>query len=159
VIFPAKSHKTSFILAGVFCFGGIAGASFVLFATDTDLFDRTAAYLLLGFIAGVCLFTFPHRYEIKNGRMKIRSGLLVIKNVAIESVTRVYLSKGWPLSHTMYPVSGWRLSTAKSEVLVIPKDEVAFFLEFAAQAPHLRRYGQELRSEPDSPDSLDALNG
>ena len=151
-----KQHTAALVLAVIGILFLLAYAIPILLASDMGQ-DRymeaglfTVACVVLGFVI------YPQRIEVREGVLKIRSGLWVMKRVRLADVTRVYASKGWPLSHTLHPVTGYRLSVGKKQILVIPDDEPGFLEEVARQAPHLRRYGNELRG--DVPVSQDVLS-
>jgi hypothetical protein len=107
---------------------------------------RSIGFLGLFFWTVLACVTYPQRIVIQDGEVTIRSGLWVVQRFRLTDVSRVYPSKGWPPSHTLYPVSGWRLSVGKRDLLAIPVDEMGFLEEVNRQAPHLHRYGDELRS-------------
>ncbi len=147
--FPFKFHA---LAVGLFVWGVLFLFGFFLlnlFPWNSESFGSAWFYLLM-VLGALCFVVYPQRIVVSDGIVTVRSGLWVMKRILLTDVIRVYASKGWPPSHTLRPVTGWRLSDGRSDYLVIPEDEQAFFDEVSRQAPHLYHYGNELRATPHS---------
>jgi len=92
------------------------------------------------------LASWPRRYEVRDGAVYIYASRFMIQEIDLADVTRVYESRQTALQERVLKTPSLRLSTKKREMLVTPADPVAFLEEIERQAPHLRRYGSELRS-------------
>jgi hypothetical protein len=75
--------------------------------------------------------------------IKTRLGPFWMKSINVASIERVYYVK----SNFRWGKEGWRIATDKQlTAFVSVVDPEEFFEELAKQAPHLHRYGDELRS-------------
>ena len=141
--YPYKLDRSAFGF-NVLCFAALAGWGLVL-VVSSDITSRPAAAPMLVFALGFAPIFYPQRVEIRDGILRVKSGILVLRKIELAQVYRVYHSTGWPLSHTWTKQSGWRLAIGTQTVFLMPADESAVFDALRQACPHLNQYGDELR--------------
>ena len=114
----------------------LAGVSHFVPAT---LLLVTALILLLIYASGYRL-----RYEVDNKEIRFRQGIFATWRIQIDRITRVLPPRG-PAGISVRNIDCLLIEAGRQRRLVAAPDMELFITELAARAPHLRRYGMELR--------------
>jgi hypothetical protein len=108
--------------------------------------DPFPAIILVVTLFAVIAFyaaAFKLRYELNDEELRLRQGIFSAWRISLHSITRVVAIKGHARSiedkDILLVEAGGQLR------MVAAPDPEVFLRELAARAPHLRRYGQELR--------------
>lgn len=99
----------------------------------------TVLILLLIYASG-----FRIRYEVDDKEIRFRQGLFATWRIQIKGITRVLPARG-PAGISVRNIDCLLIEAGRQRRLVAAPDLEVFLDELAARAPHLRRYGMELR--------------
>ena len=100
--------------------------------------------VVCGFIVLFYASAFRIRYEVDNQEIRFRQGFFATWRIPISQISRVAPAQG-AAGVSFTKIDCLLVEAGNRHRLVAAPDQETFIKELAARAPHLRRYGQELR--------------
>lgn len=140
--YPVQTSKAPlYIYAALIASPMIAAIALVGFSEfiPAALMCITVLILLLIYASG-----FRIRYEVDDKEIRFRQGLFATWRIEIKGITRVLPAHG-PAGISVRNIDCLLIEAGRQRRLVAAPDLDVFMTELAARAPHLRRYGMELR--------------
>ncbi len=121
--FKAKYH----VLEALLLIGMLALGAVLSFQMLDDRTTRWIGIAMLVFLFTSPLWFYPHRYEVREGYVYVKAGILTIGKVNVHDITSIKVARVWPFcSHLIWPTEGLRLIKKKGRATVIPRDIDAF---------------------------------
>jgi uncharacterized membrane protein YdbT with pleckstrin-like domain len=109
------------------------------------------AYLFFGTIALFLALSYASifriRYELDDNEIRLRQGIFPTWRIPLSRINRVVPTRA-QAGFSFGLVECLHIQAGKRHRLVAAPDTERFMIELAARAPHLRRYGDELRGTP-----------
>ena len=136
-----SQHLGLWVLVFAFASFGAAGYVVWLFGnlgSDPAVFWSLYVGFLLLFSGFVILPYMRVRYELDEKQIRIRQGFYVGGRIKLQKIRRVFEREGRLF-----------IDDGGAVVPISVKDREEFLTALAALTPNLRRYGQELRAEPE----------
>lgn len=109
--------------------------------------------MILGIAAMIYVISWPTNYTVGEGNLIVKSGKLVNKTVAIETIVEIYPTRN-PLSSPAWSLDRLGINCTKNGegshlvVLISPADKDGFFAAVAAEDRALHFDGERLIRQP-----------
>lgn len=140
--YPARANRVGIYLTGLLIIAPLV-ASIALLGVSQP-FPAVIMIAVLFVVVVVYALAFKIRYELNDKELRFRQGVFSAWRIPLHSITRVLPAHGHA-GLTIEPSDGLLVEAGDHCRLVAPPDPEKFLRELASRAPHLRRYGAELR--------------
>ena len=140
--YPARINRAGYFLTGSLILLPLLAA--IGFLGISEPFPAVVLILALFAVIVVYASAFRIRYELDDRELRLRQGIFSAWRISLPAITRVLPAKGQ--AGLSFEKTDCLLIEAGRQVrLVAAPNPDLFMNELAQRAPHLRRYGAELR--------------
>ena len=140
--YPAKTRRAGLYFTGALILLPLCAS--IIFLGVSQPFP--AIVLIGALLAAMVVYAsaFKIRYELDDRELRFRQGVFSAWRISLKSITRVLPAKG-QAGISLESTDCLLVEAGRQLRLVAAPDPERFMIELARRAPHLRRYGSELR--------------
>lgn len=140
--YPARIRRSGLVATGLLMMAPLVAS--IVFLGLSEPFPAVVLVGLLAVVVIVYVSAFKVRYELDDRELRFRQGLFSAWRIDLRSISRVVPAKG-QAGFSLAPSECLLVEAGRQMRLVAAPDTERFLHELSLRAPHLRRYGSELR--------------
>ncbi len=145
--YPARIRRSGLVATGFLVLVPLVAS--IAFLGVSEPFPAVVLFALLALVVVVYASAFKVRYELDDRELRFRQGVFSAWRISLPSISRVVPAKAHA-SLGLEAVDCLVVEAGKQLRVVAAPDAELFLVELAHRAPHLRRYGAELRGPSQS---------
>jgi len=139
--YPARVRRGGVVITGLLILLPLLAS--IAFLGVSEPFPAVVLIGLLFVVVIVYASAFKVRYELNDRELRFRQGVFSAWRISLPSISRVVPAKRQAFG--LEEADCLVVEAGKQFRIVAAPDPERFLVELASRAPHLRRYGNELR--------------
>ena len=140
--YPARIRRAGVVATGVLILLPLVGS--IAFLGFSEPFPAVVLIALLFVVVIVYASAFKVRYELNDRELRFRQGIFSAWRISLPAISRVVPTRG-QAGFGLESTDCLLVEAGRQFRVVAAPDPERFLTELAHRAPHLRRYGNELR--------------